>query len=188
MPAFGDDVAAVVESLQLDEAVLIGHSMGGDVVVEAARKLPGRVTGLVWVDTYRTLGESRTSDQLEAFIAPFRRDFVTATRRLVHTFFVPSSDPDLVEWVASDMSSAPVDVAVDALEHAFTNDGAVVSGLRELDLTVVAINPDYRPTDVAALGAHGVGTVIMPGVGHFPMMEDPDAFNRLLGRTIEGMP
>jgi pimeloyl-ACP methyl ester carboxylesterase len=35
---------------------LIGHSMGGDVVVEAARRLGDRVAGLVWVDTYGTLG------------------------------------------------------------------------------------------------------------------------------------
>jgi pimeloyl-ACP methyl ester carboxylesterase len=31
-----------------------------------------------------------------------------------------------------------------------------------------------------------VKAVIMPGVGHFPMMEDPDAFNRLLAGTIAG--
>ena len=25
----------------------------------------------------------------------------------------------------------------------------------------------------------------MPGVGHFLMLEDPEAFNRLLGQTVE---
>jgi pimeloyl-ACP methyl ester carboxylesterase len=51
---------------------------------------------------------------------------------------------------------------------------------------VFAINPDYRPTDIEALRKHGVATVLMPGVGHFPMMEDPVTFNRLLGEVIEG--
>lgn len=50
-------MAAVVEALALERAVLIGHSLGGDVILEAARRLPGRVEGLVWVDTYRDLGE-----------------------------------------------------------------------------------------------------------------------------------
>jgi pimeloyl-ACP methyl ester carboxylesterase len=29
-----------------------------------------------------------------------------------------------------------------------------------------------------------VHTVLMPGVGHFLMMEDPETFNRLLGEVI----
>lgn len=185
MPAFGDDVMAVVEKLGLEELVLIGHSMGGDVIVEAALHLPGRVVGLVWADTYSSLGEPRTGEQIEKFRAPFREDFVTATRDLVRRMFVPSSDAVLVDWVAADMSAAPPEIAVDALEHAISNDRAILAGLRELTAPVVAINPDYRPTDIEALQRHGVKTVLMSGVGHFLMMEDPHTFNRLLSETIE---
>jgi len=32
---------------------------------------------------------------------------------------------------------------------------------------------------------HGVEVVIMPGVGHFLMMEDPERFNVLLKGTIK---
>src|SRR5262245_20454415 len=48
--AFGADVAAVVKKLNLQRVVLIGHSMGSNVIAEAARQLPGRVAGLVLVD------------------------------------------------------------------------------------------------------------------------------------------
>jgi pimeloyl-ACP methyl ester carboxylesterase len=51
--SFGSDVAAVVRKLGLQSVVLIAHSMGGDVIVDAARQLPGRVAGLVMVDTYK---------------------------------------------------------------------------------------------------------------------------------------
>jgi pimeloyl-ACP methyl ester carboxylesterase len=95
--AFGEDVAAVVEKLELADVVLIGHSMGGDVIVDAALQLAERVRGLVWVDAYNTLGEPRTHEEAEEFIAPFREDYLTATRSLVRQMFVPSSDPDLVE-------------------------------------------------------------------------------------------
>ena len=61
--------------------------------------------------------------------------------------FVPGSDPDLVEWVAADMSSAAPEVAVEVMEHAVGNDAAVLDLLAELTAPVVAINPDYRPTD-----------------------------------------
>ena len=185
MSAFGDDVVAVVKRLDLASAVLIGHSMGGDVVVDAALKLRELVAGLVWVDVYSTLGEPRTQNELQEFLAPFREDFVTATRNFVRRMFVAGSDPALADWVATDMSAAPPEIALDALEHAVGNDRAILAGLRELSAPVVAINPDYRPTDVEALRRHGVTTVLMPGVGHFLMMEDPDTFNRLLGEVVE---
>ena len=47
----GDDVARVVEQLGLRRVILVGHSMGGPVSLEAARRLPGRVLGVIAVDT-----------------------------------------------------------------------------------------------------------------------------------------
>ena len=185
MPAFGDDVVAVIEKLDLRDAVLIGHSMGGDVIVEAALALPDRVTGLVWVDTYTTLGASRTPEQIDALVQPFRQDFGAAAQAFVRCMFVPGSDPDLVERVVTDMSGAPPEIAVGAMEHAVSNDDAVLAALPKLKTPIVALNPDNRTTDIEALQRHGVKAVVIPGVGHFPMMEDPDAFNRVLGETIE---
>ena len=69
MPAFGGDVVAVIEKLGLREVVLIGHSMGGDVIVEVALALPERIAGLVWVDVYRTLGGVDTPEEIEEFVA-----------------------------------------------------------------------------------------------------------------------
>jgi pimeloyl-ACP methyl ester carboxylesterase len=186
MPAFGADVVAVVEKLDLRDLVLIGHSMGGDVIVEVALALPDRVAGLVWVDVYATLGRARTPAEIEEFVQPFRRDFVSAARAFVSRMFVPGSDSDLVERVVAGMSGAPAEVAVPVMEHAVANDDAILAALPQLTAPVVAINPDYRPTNAEALARHGVKAVLMPGVGHFLMLEDPDTFNRLLGETIEG--
>jgi pimeloyl-ACP methyl ester carboxylesterase len=185
MPCFGADIVAVVKPLGLRRMLLIGHSMGGDVIVEAALRLPGRVTGLVWVDTYSSLGETESDDQIEEFIAPFRADFVTCTRDFVTQMFPPGSDPELVEWIAADMSSAPPEVALDAIKYAVANEPAAVAGLRDAAVPVTAINPDYEPTDVESLERHGVKVVLVSGVGHFLMMEDPTSFNRVLGETIE---
>jgi pimeloyl-ACP methyl ester carboxylesterase len=60
-----------------------------------------------------------------------------------------------------------------------------VASLRELSVPVVAINPDARPTDSESLRRHGVRTLLVSGVGHFLMLEDPDRFNRLLREVIE---
>jgi sigma-B regulation protein RsbQ len=71
------------------------------------------------------------------------------------------------------------------LKHAVTNDDAVLAGLRELNVPVFAINPDNRPTDVESLRRHGVEPVVMPGVAHFLMLEDPEGFNRLLEQVLD---
>ena len=62
MPAFGGDVAAVARRIGADDVVLVGHSMGGDVIVDAALQLGGRVRGLVWIDVYSDL----TLDEADA--------------------------------------------------------------------------------------------------------------------------
>ena len=105
--SFGADVAAVVEAEDLAPIILIGHSMGGDVILEAARRLKGRVAGLVWVDVYSRLGTPRTFGEVQATLAPFRAAFGETTPPFVRGMFRSESDPALVEEVARDMSAAP---------------------------------------------------------------------------------
>jgi pimeloyl-ACP methyl ester carboxylesterase len=183
--SYGDDVAAVVKKLDLKRVVLIGHSMGGDVIPEAALRLPGRVVGLIWVDTYKKLGTGRSPEEVQAFVAKFRPDFVKTTRDFVRSLFVTTSDPALVERVALDMSAAPPSIALPSLDSAFSYSREMPLTLERLHLPVIAINPDNAPTDVASLEHYGVQVIIMPGVGHFLMMEDPKRFNGLLSTAVD---
>ena len=182
--SFGDDVASVMNCLALDDVVLVGHSMGGDVILAAATKLRGRVRGLVWVDTYGQLPHQRTHDQVRERMTPFRADFVESTRAFVRTLFGASSDPLLVERVARDMSAAPVAVALATMEAAWTFAANVPALLAELRLPLVAINPDNADTDVESLRRFEIEVALLPGVGHFPMLEDPQAFNDQLVKAV----
>jgi pimeloyl-ACP methyl ester carboxylesterase len=107
MEAFGQDVAAVVEQLGLEQVVLIGHSMGGAVIVEAARRLPATVIGLVGAETWHDLGHALTPEQIAGFLAPFRADFAEATRTFARSMFVPASDVTLTEEIMRSMSEMP---------------------------------------------------------------------------------
>lgn len=181
---FGADVAAVVEHLDLARAVLVGHSMGGDVAVAAARRLVGRAAGIVWVDTYKRLGTVRTPEQLRQILEPLDSDFAGVTRARVRGMFAPGCDLALVERVAADISAAPPSVAREALASSLAYAGEVPNALRELGLPVVAINAMDEPTDTDALRRHGVDVVLMPSVGHFPMLERPEAFNATLASIV----
>jgi pimeloyl-ACP methyl ester carboxylesterase len=188
MEEYGADVAAVMDNLGLDDAVLIGHSMGGDVILETALMRPYQMRGLIWVDTYSTLDTPRTEEEIETFAASFDPDFVDRTRRLVARFFPPTADLELVEWISADMASAPPEIAMDVFRRAIGNHGRVLEVLTQLRTPLVSINPDYWPVDVDALKSHGVAEVfVMPGVGHFLMMEDPARFNAALETEIQGL-
>lgn len=189
MDAYGGDVSSVIEALDLQSVVLIGHSMGGAVILEAARRLQDRVKGLVVVDSYDDLGTWWTTEEIEETLAPFQEDFVEETRSWVRGMFVEDSDPAFVEQIVTNMSAAPPEVALPSLESALE----VMVGrerttaLRGLDMPVVFINADYGPTDVESLEQRGVEVRIIPGTGHFFMLERPDDFNVVLSNVIESI-
>jgi pimeloyl-ACP methyl ester carboxylesterase len=185
--SFGADVAAVVTRLGLQRVVLVGHSMGGDAIAEAARRLPGRVAGLVWVDAYKQLDTSLTPAQVETMVSSFRADFPKTTRQFVRLMFPREADPDLVARVADDMASAPPAIALPAMAAAVGYGREMPDTLRALKLPVVALNPERPASDPVSLARHGVTLEPIAGVGHFPMLEAPERFNAVLARTVEQM-
>jgi len=188
MGAFGEDVVAVVNRLNLDQVVLVGHSMGGFVILEAARRMPQLVIGLTGVDTLNNFEHKITQEQIDEFFTPLRSNFVEATRNFVRTMFTPTSDSALVEKIATDMSSAPPVVGIGALERYIDfQNNEIIRVLQEVKAPITCINSDMNPTNVE-INQHyapSFKSVIMSGAGHFNMIEDPETFNRLLGETVQ---
>jgi len=182
--SFGSDVAAVVKALGLTHVILVGHSMGGEVNLEAARLLSGRVLGLVGVDTYRDFTERIPAEQRDAYLASFAADFPTTTKTFVRGMFPPNADSALVSRIVSDMASAPPEVGIAAMRSIMSHDPA--AALKELKLPIWSINTDRWPTNVEGNRklAHSFNVKYMPGLGHFVLLEDPAAFNALLEETI----
>ncbi len=188
MGAFGEDVVAVVNKLNLEQVVLIGHSMGGFVILEAARRMPKRVIGLVGVDTLQNFEEKLTQEQIDDWWAPLYANFVEGTRTVVRTMFTPHSDSALVEKIVADMSSAPQDVGLGALEgYIDFQNNEIIQVLKEVKAPIICINADLYPTNVKANQRYAPSfkALIMSGVGHFNMMEDPETFNLLLEETVQ---
>ncbi len=190
IPAFGADVAAVVDKLNLEKAILIGHSMGGPVIIEAARQLPGRVIGLVGVDTYNDVGTTYPDSAIEAHLASFLQDFRGTTYRFVTSMFPDSSDSSLMHQVADDMSSAPQEVALESyratIRYVYTDPIQMIASLKELNLPVRGINCDHFPLNLDGMKAatRSFDIKVMTGVGHFLHMQDPQTFNGLLHEII----
>jgi len=184
MAVFGEDVAAVVEELDLDQVILIGHSMGGSVIVETAQGMPDRVIGLVGADTFHDLDLERTPAEVEDLLQPLIEDFAEATQAFVKaSMFVAASDSSLITHIATDMAAAPPEVAIAAARDLLLRKRS--EGLTRIQAPMKLINSDKGPTNMEAAARYGVDVLLMSGVGHFVMMEDPDTFNRLLTEVIE---
>jgi len=182
--AFGGDVTAVVNKLRLDEVILIGHSLGGPVIIEAAQQMPKRVIGLVGVDTFQDLDAVPTQEQIDEFLAPFEADFAGHMRDFARGMFTPNADPTLVKWVAEDTAAAQPEVGIGAARGFFDFD--IKEALKEVRKPIYCINSDMHPTNIEANRRYAASfeVKLMPGIGHFVMMEDPEEFNRLLAETI----
>jgi pimeloyl-ACP methyl ester carboxylesterase len=120
-------------------------------------------------------------------LAPFRRDFIGATRQFVTgSLFRKDASPALVRRVAGDMSQAPPQVALAAMNGINEWDG--VSALQDIAAPLVLINSDLQPPADEARMRRWVPRfrlVTLAGTGHFLMMEDPRRFNPVLIREID---
>lgn len=185
--SFADDVVAVVNRLKLKQVILIGHSMGGYVIVEAEKQLKDKVIGLIPIDTLENVSARFPENIVKNFIGGFESDFKKTTTGFVKGLFAKNSKPELVEKVVNDMSSAPKLVAISAfLNLADYNNNTLMGRLDGFDKPVISINTDLNPTNVKEnkkyFGNYNV--VIMKGLGHFPMLEDVNGFNDILEQVI----
>jgi pimeloyl-ACP methyl ester carboxylesterase len=192
IPAFAQDVVAVVESLGLDEAVLVGHSMGGPVVLEAACRMPTRVSALVGVDTFPDKWVNFDDGERKQFLEPFATSFVQTTRNWVsRQLFLPTSDPRLVERIAEDMSAAPPAIGLAAMEAIYQwGKKECVQALEQLRPPVFMIQAQRSQNNLQVVSGlassfQSFQVFLVPEVGHFPMLEDPESFNRFLTQIIE---
>ena len=188
MANFSADVAAVADALQLDDIILVGHSMGGPVALEAARLLKGRVKMVIGADTLSDVSLRYTDEQLAGMLAAMEADFPGTVEGLVRSsFFLPTSDPALIDQIARDMGAAPPAAGIGAFEgFARWFDEDVETTLADIDVPIHLINSDYRPTNTLAGQALTASfeATLMSGVGHFVMQEDPAQFNAIMAELL----
>jgi len=188
MQAFGQDVRAVVEAVGGKTVILVGHSMGGQVIAEAARLMPDRVIGLIGVDTFDNIEYPLTRKELEQMIAPLVDDFQVGTRDFVAGMIRPDTDPWIRDWILADMSSAPPWVALSALEEMMQQyiAGDAAKIFEQIKAPVVCVSGDLWPINAEANRRHmqSFEAVVVPNADHFLMLDRPYAFNQGLEQAV----
>lgn len=183
--SFGEDVAAVVKKLNLKQAILIGHSMGGPVIAEAAKLLPGRVIGLIGVDTFHNLQKKVTKEEYEDIATALQNDYTGSLRVFIEMAMPAEADSTLREWIIADGARVSPEIAIKVYRCIVDLD--IGEMVKEVKLPIFAINSEMWPTDVEGNVkiAPSFEVVLLPGLGHFPMLENPESFNQQLKITAE---
>jgi sigma-B regulation protein RsbQ len=185
---YGQDVVAVARTIPNQSLVLVGHAMGAPIALEAASRLGTRVIGIIAVDALKTIGQPPMSKaQFEVLVQPFRADFIGHMHDFVGQYlFTKDANPVFVRKVADDMSLASPAIAIASLEALSRYDfGGVLPAIK---VPIIAINSDLNmPTDEARIkkSAPTFSSIVVPGSGHFLMMEAPQRFNPLLLHAID---
>jgi pimeloyl-ACP methyl ester carboxylesterase len=188
MGAFGEDVQAVTESVGSGSVILIGHSMGGTVIAEAARLMPGRVIGLIGIDTLQNIEYPMTREELKKMIDPLEKNFRTGSQQFVKEMISPQTDQQLREWILSDVSAAPSDVALSAMNEMMTQyiTGEAAKTFEKIRIPVITVNGDLWPIEYEANRRHmfSYDAIVLKKADHFLMMNRPDEFNIALEKAI----
>jgi len=194
------DVEAVRRHLGLDRLDLFGHSAGANLAYRYLEQHPERVGSLLLVaPSPRGLGVDRTDDERATLAAsrahePWYPSAAAAFDRVregsatdadweaIDPFTYGRWDDD-VRAYNDQMNSARHPEAAEEFAAGY-DPGTTVPALAGLEVVALVLsgeldlgNPPGLMADVAAL--LGAEHVVQPGAGHFPWVDDPDAFRAL---------
>jgi pimeloyl-ACP methyl ester carboxylesterase len=178
--AYVDTILAVIGALGVDRPVVMGCSIGGRVVLHLALEHAPRFRALIGLESGAHVEPYYSLDWLH------RPDVHGGEMcgALVSGLVGPSaSDADKWETIWHYMQGGPGIFKGDL--HYYTSEGDVRERVQDIDTTACPLylltgEYDYSctPEDTRDLARRirGVDPVIMDGLGHFPVSEDPARF------------
>jgi pimeloyl-ACP methyl ester carboxylesterase len=185
---YGKDIQTVMNQLNLKNVILIGHSMAGDIIVEAANDAPEKVIGLVGIDNFKGFGDvpdSASKAEFAKAIVALKQNFrQVATEYFNEELFYTTTDSLVRKRVLNDVYQSDSVIAVASMEPGDFNE---VTKLAATKKKIHLINSDVTPTDTTGFVANKIPYDILyiHATGHYPMIEKPAEFNALLKQTID---
>jgi pimeloyl-ACP methyl ester carboxylesterase len=192
IPAHARRVGAALDRLGAGRVTVIGHSMGCTVATALAEQRPDKVRALTLIDMGPSLGAVPPEDLLVRLLLarfPGRllwrlRNETTIRKAMRSAFTRPIDIPDAIIEAALGMTHpALAGTAHGALQYIGQQslpDRLAALGIRVLVIfgTEDARYPSSSAADYRVVP--GARVELLPGVGHTPMMEDPETTGTLL--------
>ncbi|MES2266869.1 MAG: alpha/beta hydrolase [Bacteroidota bacterium] len=187
--AYGQDIKNVINQLGLKNVILVGHSMAGNIVLQGCVDAPEDVIALVGVDNFKSVGIAsadsvKEKQEYAKAIAAMKKDFKkVAFDWFNQGLFYKTTSPAIKNRILNDVAHTDSTIAIATQEWDNFND---VTALLKVKKKLYLINSDYQPTDTTGLVAKKIPYKLLTvhDTGHFPMVEKPEEFNKLLDNVI----
>ena len=199
---FGGDVAALLANLELPKAILIGHSMGCRVVLEAARVAPDGVAGVVLIDGSQQGSGDPAAAELSARAFIDAKGWDAFASGLFGQMFRQESD--LSRAIVARARRVPAENGMALWPRMARWDATYVEnvlsglGVPLLAIQTTYLNPERKRLSLkAGESSPWLDTVrravpharveVLPGLGHFPQIEAAAKLNVLLQNFAEAL-
>lgn len=193
LSVFAADLAALLDHLEIEDVVIGGLSMGGQIVMEFARLFPHRVRGLVLAATFPQSETEEGRRSRNAMADRLLREGMRAYAGDVLPRMLAARSiqtlPAVAEHVVAMMRATDPEGAAAALRGRAERPSyeETLASLTVPSLVVVG-SEDAFTTRRDAERMHellrGSELVWLEGVGHMPNLERPEAFNAALIRFL----
>lgn len=182
---FADDLAWLCEKLGLERPALVGHSMGGAVVLAAAARHPRLARAVVLSDP-AVLFPKVVRDGIDAFVAalgqPAYRDVARAF--IDERLFSPRDDAARRARIVAHMLETPQHVMRSAFANLIKFDSEKAA--RECQAPVLLIDAEVGLPDRTRFRelCPTLQCAQTAGAGHFHQLEVPDQVNAMISRFL----
>ncbi|HET9744229.1 MAG TPA: alpha/beta hydrolase [Chitinophagaceae bacterium] len=188
---YANDINEFINTARLENVILIGHSMSGDILLLMDTKYPGTIIGMVGIDNLKYPAVKYTKVQgqeMEGFFTMLNKNFSGTVEGYTKQYlFPPSADVSIVSRVISDFKSADSAIAIKVLRSMSDVSQKEKEMMENLTHKLYLVNSDMTPTDIEALKKSckfSAEVVYVKGTGHYPMIEKPAEFNAALERVV----
>jgi pimeloyl-ACP methyl ester carboxylesterase len=171
--AYGDWLVAFLDAIELEQAVLVGHSMGGGIALDVALRFPDRVAGLGLVATGARLRVA------PAILSSIREDKEQAVSLICRAAFGPEAPEEMERLGRRQMGATPAEVLHG--DFAACDDFDVMDQLGRIEaptLVLCGTQDRLTPPKYAVYlrdAIAGATLSLVEGAGHMVMIEQPAA-------------
>jgi pimeloyl-ACP methyl ester carboxylesterase len=193
MEALADDVLALLGNIRVERAAVVGLSMGGYLAFELYRRRPGLFRGIALCDTRPGADTPEGAANRETFArGALEKGLHWVADEMTPKLLRPQPDPAAVREVRALIGQGtPAGVAAAQRGMARRPDsGPTLAAVTCPALVVVGAEDTLTPPPESrkmAAAVKGARLVEIPGAGHLPNLEAPDAFNQALVEFLGGL-
>jgi pimeloyl-ACP methyl ester carboxylesterase len=186
---YGGDIIALLRELKVSHAVVGGCSMGGYAAFSVLRQAPELVRGLILIDTRASADTQEARSNRRNMLALLDREGPSGVARDMMPKLLGRTTLDQRNHVEPFVRRLIKQQAAPALRAAILrmmsrpDSSSLLQQLAVPTLIIVGEEDILTPTaDAQKMAAlvPNAQLIVMPGVGHLPNVEDPEAFNDAL--------